>query len=204
MEHRSTSDPLISAGRRLRQEDGWISDACVCISSRLMSRAGSAAALGGGQQHLGAADDGGKRPLGLLDGAIQVVQLLLQQEARHTLLHKLGDTCITAGQSPSHPVNLALKIDMHHGRGTAFVCPTFCGCMSAMRSSKGIVHKDVCVGRQLQRHQCQAAATMPFIWFLAKYSSGASENPAMISGRLQVSHDLGSKVSPSWRNQGHF
>ena len=137
---------------------------------------------GEGQLHPGAADNGGKgsysvpvAPPPPLDRVIQEEQLARQLEARHTLLHKLGDTCITAEQSPTHPVNLGLKIDTHHGCGIAFVCPTFCGCMSAMRKSRGIVRKDVCIGRQLQRYHCQAAATMPFIWFLAKSSSGASE-----------------------------
>ena len=136
---------------------------CTCILSHSMLRAGSTTALGEGQLHLGAADDGGKRPVRLLDGVIQVVQIVRQPEARVTP-QKVGDTCITADQSTMHPVNLGLKIGVRHGCGIAFVCHTFCGCMSAMRKSRGIVHKDFCYGCQLQRHHCQTAATMPFIW----------------------------------------
>ena len=111
---------------------------CTCIVSHSMARAGSTTALGEGQLHLGAANDGGKRPPGVLDGVIQVVQIVRQPEACVTP-QKVGDTCITADQSTMHPVNLGLKIDMRHGCGIAFVCPTFCGCMSAMRKSRGIV-----------------------------------------------------------------
>ncbi len=41
--------------------------------------------------HLGAADDGGEGALGVADGTIQVVQLLLEEEAGDRRLEELGD-----------------------------------------------------------------------------------------------------------------
>lgn len=45
--------------------------------------------LGG---NLGATDDGGEGPLGLLDGACEVVELLLEEEAGHGGGEELGHT----------------------------------------------------------------------------------------------------------------
>ena len=58
---------------------------------------------GGGD--LGSSNNGGERALGLLDGAIQVVQLLLQQEARQTLGDHLGHSCTqgTVNAVPTRP-----------------------------------------------------------------------------------------------------